>query len=123
MADPITDAEIAELERLDREATRNWRIRENPQRADQFFVQADRLDPSHPYDIDVLGEDRHEVLYPPAVARVDADLIVALRNALRIRLPRCNRQDNRGDSRRMALWQARDCIALWHHRNDGRTAV
>ena len=52
-----------------------WIIRENP-RGNGFFVQAPRIDPTHPYDIEILGED--DTLYP--TRRADADLIVALKS-------------------------------------------
>lgn len=55
-----------------------WRVREGAD-ASQFFIQAPRLDPQHPYDIEVLGED--DTLYP--TRRADADAIVGLMNFVR----------------------------------------
>lgn len=71
------------LRSLDRLASKNWRIRQNPMEPENlgaFIVEADKLKPDHPYNIDVLGDDRNEKLYPPKVARADAELMVILRN-------------------------------------------
>ena len=55
-----------------------WQVREGRDPS-QFFVQAPRLSPEHPYDIEVLGED--DTLYP--TRRADADAIVGLVNFVR----------------------------------------
>jgi len=53
-----------------------WRIRAHPGNPDDFFIQADRNRPDHPYDIEVLGDDTNSVLYPVEQKRADAELIV-----------------------------------------------
>lgn len=55
-----------------------WFVREHTASKDSFFVQAPRLDPSHPYDIEVLGED--DTLYP--TRRGDADFIAQAHNSM-----------------------------------------
>lgn len=73
------------LRQLDRLASKNWRVRQSPMEPDDpgaFIVEADKLKGSHPYNIQVLGEDRHPELYPADVARADATLAVILRNNL-----------------------------------------
>jgi hypothetical protein len=60
----------------------DWRVRQG--RSEQeFFIQAPRLDPNDPYDIEVLGED--DTLYP--TRRADADAIVALMAFMRTHGP------------------------------------
>lgn len=54
----------------------DWRIRNHPQTGEASHVEADRIDPSHAYDIEVLGED--DTLYPTREA--DMKLIVWLKN-------------------------------------------
>lgn len=63
-------------------ATKNWRVRFNPADTKDFFVEADRLDPTHPYDIEVMGDDKNPRLYPPAQALSDATFMVAARREL-----------------------------------------
>lgn len=58
-----------------------WRYRELPHGND-CFVQADRLKPEHPYDIEILGDDTNEDLYPLEQKKADAQRIVACVNAL-----------------------------------------
>lgn len=52
-----------------------WRVRVHPQNKDQFFIEASKNSPDHPYDIEVMGEDTGK-LYPDAQKRADADFIV-----------------------------------------------
>jgi hypothetical protein len=68
------------LKLLSEKATKNWRVRSHPVSEDEFIVEADKLDPNHPYHVQVFGEDRHPELYPPHVARADAELACLLRN-------------------------------------------
>jgi hypothetical protein len=73
------------LRALDRLASKNWRVRQSPMEPDnpgEFILEADKLSPSHPYNIQVLGDDKHPELYPPKVARADAELMAILRNNL-----------------------------------------
>jgi hypothetical protein len=54
-----------------------WGIRRlNGAVSSEGFVQAPRVDPAHPYDIEVLGED--DTLYP--TRRGDMEFIVWVRN-------------------------------------------
>jgi hypothetical protein len=63
---------IEEIEQLLANITPGqWTIRESPMGDGRFFVQAPRVDPKHPYDIEVLGED--DSLYP--TKRGDAEFI------------------------------------------------
>ena len=72
------------LEKLSGSASRGpWMVRTSPRDRDMFFVQAPRNLSSEPYDIEVLGEDTGNGLYPVEQRRADADLIVALVNAWR----------------------------------------
>jgi hypothetical protein len=48
------------------------------------FVQAPRLKPTDPYDIEVLGDDRNEELYP--TWRADVDYIAAANPATMLEL-------------------------------------
>lgn len=52
-----------------------WRIREHPRDPDRFHIEAERNDPLHPYDIEVMGDDTG-LLYPVEQRRSDAELIV-----------------------------------------------
>lgn len=54
----------------------DWKIRTNPRTGEPGFVQAPRIDPTHPYDIEVLGED--DTLY--STRNADMELIVWLKN-------------------------------------------
>ena len=54
----------------------DWRIRTSPVNDESFFVEANKIDPVHPYNIEVLGDD--DTLYP--TRRADAELIVWLKN-------------------------------------------
>jgi len=54
----------------------DWRIRSHPVTHEASHIEANRIDPSHAYDIEVLGED--EELYPTRQA--DMELIVWLKN-------------------------------------------
>jgi hypothetical protein len=45
------------------------------------FIKADRTDPSHPYDIEVMGDDTNEDLYPDEQKLADAAFIVKACNA------------------------------------------
>lgn len=58
-----------------------WQLRYHPHDPDDCIVQAPRLKPHHPYDVHVLGEDKHPDLYPPEQYKNDAAGIVALKNA------------------------------------------
>lgn len=60
-----------------------WIVRQQGNNASQFFVQAPRLSPTDPYDIEVLGED--DTLYP--TRRADADAIVGLFQFMRAHGP------------------------------------
>lgn len=55
-----------------------WFVREHPGNQERFFVQAPRLQPTDPYDIEVLGDD--DTLYP--TRRHDADFIVEAHESL-----------------------------------------
>lgn len=72
----------AVLRLLSAKASKNWRVRQHPHEESEFIVEADKLKPDHPYHIQVFGEDRHPDLYPPHVARADAELACLLRNNL-----------------------------------------
>lgn len=52
-----------------------WQVRVFPGNKDKFFVQAPRLKDVHPYDIEILSEDRDGDQYPSEMARADADMI------------------------------------------------
>jgi hypothetical protein len=52
-----------------------WIHRTVPGFDEDGIVQAPKLDPSHPYNIQVLGDDRNERLYPPELYRADAAYI------------------------------------------------
>lgn len=70
---PTPTIDLDRLEELANSATPGtWRIRTMQGQAG--FVQAPRLDPSHPYDIELLGED--ETLYPTREA--DLQYVVAV---------------------------------------------
>jgi len=84
--EPLTEEELVEAsnigrvrrwslneieEMLRRITPGEWKIRESPMGDGKYFVQAPRIDPKHPYDIEVLGED--EALYP--TKRGDAEFI------------------------------------------------
>jgi hypothetical protein len=70
-------AKIGKLERaLKLSSQGTWVKRTNPQLG--AFVQAPRADPSHPYDIEVLGDD--ETLYPTKDG--DMDFIVLAHNMM-----------------------------------------
>ncbi len=59
--DASAPVNLDELEALANAATPgHWHIRQH--RGLSGFIQAPRLDPAHPYDIELLGED--ETLYP-----------------------------------------------------------
>ena len=80
---PPLDAEVEQVVELFAAATPGeWFIREQP-RGTGFFIQAPRLDPDDPYDIEILGED--DTLYP--TRRADAQAIVAMQSLLRRRGP------------------------------------
>lgn len=64
-------------ELLEKTTPGEWVIRELPGGSD-YFIQAPRLDPTHPYDVDILGED--DTLYP--TKRADAEFIVVAHNLL-----------------------------------------
>lgn len=49
---------------------------------DDCFIQADRNKPSDPYDIEVMGDDTNEELYPMKQKMADAARIVACVNAM-----------------------------------------
>ena len=69
---------VDELERLALAATKGpWKHRTAPGYDDNGFVEAPKADPSHPYNIQVLGEDKNERLYPPVQYQADCDYIAA----------------------------------------------
>lgn len=70
-APPPAETRLREL--WARSTPGKWFVRELPKNPEKFFVQAPRISPEHPYDIEVLGED--DTLYP--TRRADADFIVA----------------------------------------------
>lgn len=71
----MTEKRLSEIrERVEKATPGPWGHRVHPNGV-QSFVQAPRLKPDHPYDIEILGEDRNEELYPPAQALADGDLI------------------------------------------------
>ena len=75
----LTDERIAQLQALCDAATPGpWRHRMNPDIDPIGFVEARKVDPSHPYNIQVLGED--DTLYPTKGA--DVIFIAAVREAL-----------------------------------------
>ena len=70
------DEVMDELERLALAATKGeWTHRTAPGFDDNGFVQAPKAHPEDPYNIQVLGEDKHEKLYPPEQYRADCDYI------------------------------------------------
>lgn len=78
----LTTQKLDQLAATHKAATRGtWILRQHLYDADMFFVQAPRRRADDPYDIEILGEDRNESLYPVEQARADALTIVALHNA------------------------------------------
>lgn len=81
--EPITDQRLQEIEdRLNAITPGQWehitKTRHGtPLPNSLSFIRAPRLDPSHPYDIEVMGEDRNDQLYPPEQAFADGDFIAA----------------------------------------------
>lgn len=51
-----------------------WHVRRLPGVAGECFVQAPRLDRTHPYDIEVLGDSEGQ-LYPKELREADAEFI------------------------------------------------
>lgn len=51
-----------------------YRIREFSE--DEFFVELDKQNPDHPYNIEVLGEDFGGDIYTPEMKRFHAELMV-----------------------------------------------
>lgn len=58
--------------------TKNWKIRyfNEEDLTEGFFVEADKLDVSHPHNIEVLQEDSGTEQYPNAIKHADAELMV-----------------------------------------------
>lgn len=52
-----------------------WRVKEIEEHG-LLFIQADRNEPTQPYDIEVMGDDTHPALYPVEQKKADAELIV-----------------------------------------------
>lgn len=69
------------LEMLFKATPGTWEHVHHPGGGDGSYIRAPRLDPSHPYDIEIMQEDRHEKLYPPDQAFADGDFIAAMKNA------------------------------------------
>ena len=55
-----------------------WAVR---RMGDDCFVQAKRLKPEHPYDIEIIGDDVNEELYPVEQKMADAKFIVRAVNS------------------------------------------
>ena len=62
--------------RLERATPGKWFLRCMPGGAvNDCFVQAPRLSPRHPYDIEVAGDDCGSELYPAEMRRADMELL------------------------------------------------
>jgi len=57
-----------------------WEVIEHPN-GDDLFIRAPKNNPEDPYDIEVMGDDTNEDLYPLEQKRADAYLIVEATNS------------------------------------------
>jgi hypothetical protein len=86
----ITESDLAQLKELVELAEKAtpgvWKTRggekAGPTASLPMFVQAPRLHQDDPYDIEVLGDDRNDELYPPELAENDCRFIAAAHNAI-----------------------------------------
>lgn len=54
-----------------------YSLDEDDESPPEFFVEAKKLDPSHPYNIEIMGDDYGSELYPSEMREADAHLIAA----------------------------------------------